>query len=88
MILCKIITHFYFGGTIMAKKASYAENMASIEEANDIRYFNQRFERALDSGDNGRLEELVKEGIYNGYDIPLDDPKVAEIYYGLYRYMI
>ena len=72
----------------MAKKATYGENMASIEEANDIRYFRKRLEKAIDSGDSSQLKELVKEGIYNGYDLPLDNPNVAELYYGLYRSMI
>ena len=51
-------------------RRSFGENMSSAEEANDIRYYRNRFEKALDSKNYGILRELIEEGRRCNYPIP------------------
>lgn len=56
----------------MARK-TFGENMSSFEAGDDARYFQKRFEKALERKDYPRLRELVDEG--RRYDYPM--PSVA-----------
>ena len=50
----------------MAKRKTYGDNMSTFESADDVRYFQKRFERALADKNYPRLKELVEEGrLYN-----------------------
>lgn len=54
----------------MTRDSTYGENMARWERDEDERYWKQSFQRAIDDHDFEQLEELIIEGLEDGYDFP------------------
>lgn len=51
-------------------RTTYGQRMSDWERQQDETYWKRRFQNAQDRSDYTEIEDLLKEAIYNGYDIP------------------
>ena len=64
----------------MTRRQTYGERMSDWERQQDERHWRNRLEKAISSKNYDEINELIQDGVYEGYDIPLiDDPKVVEL---------
>lgn len=61
-------------------RATYGQRMSDWEHRQDESYWKRRFQNAQDKSDYSEIEELLKEAIYDGYEIPhISDSKILSI---------
>lgn len=61
-------------------RTTYGESMSAWERRQDEVYWKRRFERAQSDGNYKEIEELLKEALYDDYEIPtICDSQTTEI---------
>ena len=51
-------------------RTTYGQRMSDWERQQDETYWKRRFQNAQDRDDYTEIEDLLREAIYDGYDIP------------------
>lgn len=51
-------------------RTTYGQRMSDWERQQDETYWKRRFQNAQDRDDYTEIEDLLREAIYGGYDIP------------------